>query len=117
MFDLKTTTSGDLFIDAVGDVATTESIVQAVTIRLRWFANEWRLGQGLGFPYFEDVLVKNPNIVKIKYLLRDEIMSVDGVTGVEQIDIDVDKKTRQAHISVIFTVGEETYKEEVNINA
>ena len=117
MFDLRMMQSGDLYLDDAGDVATTDSIVQAVTIRLRWFANEWRLGQGLGFPYFEEVLVKNPNIVKIKYLLRDEIMSVDGVTGVERIDIDVDKRTRQAKITAVFTVDNETYKEEVNINA
>lgn len=117
MFDLKITSAGDLHIDDVGDVEMTDSIRQAVLIRLRWFADEWRLGQGLGFPYFEEVLVKNPNIVKIKYLIRDEVMSVDGVTSVESVDIDVDSKTRCAKIYVAFTAGEDSYKEEVTTNA
>lgn len=116
MFDLKLNSGGDLHIGADGDVSTTESIVQAVSIRLRWCLDEWRLGPGLGFPYYEEVFVKNPNLVKIKYLLRDLIMQVDGVTNVNSVEIETDPQTWKAKITVVFAVGEETYKEEVITN-
>lgn len=116
MFDLMLTSTGDLTIEADGDVSTTKSITQAVTIRLKWFIGEWRLGPAFGFPYFEEVLVKNPNLTKIKFLLRDLIMTVEGVTGVGSIEIKTDPKTRDAKIAVVFMVGEDTYAEEVKIN-
>lgn len=115
MFDLKLDKSGDLQLTADGDVLTTESICQAVRIRLLWFFDEWRLGPDLGFRYFEDVFVKNPSESKIKHLIRETVMSVDGVTDVESIEYVLDKRTRSVDITVIFCTDEETFREEVNI--
>lgn len=116
MFDLKLNSGGDLHIGAEGDVATTGSVVQAVKIRLKWVLGEWRLSPALGFPYYEEVFVKNPNLVKIKSFLRDLIMQVDGVTDVASVEIETDAKTRKAKFTVVFVVGEETFKEEVITN-
>jgi len=116
MLDLLLTSDGDLDVDATGDISTTESVIQAVSVRLRWFSEEWRLGPSLGFPYFDEVFVKNPNLTKIKYLLRDLVLDVDGVSGVSSVEISTDLKERTAKISIVFTVDEETYQEEVNIN-
>lgn len=115
MFDLKLDKNGDLFLDEVGDIATTDSIVQAVRIRLLWFFNEWRLGPDLGLPYFEEVLLKNPNETKIKHLIREQVMSVTGVTDVTEITISIDKRTREAVIAVTFTTDEDSYREEVKV--
>lgn len=117
MIDLKLTRDWDLDINAVGDVSPTSSIAQTVVIRLKWFFQEWRLGPDRGVPYYEEVLIKNPNLVKIRGRLRDTIMSVEGVTDVKKIEITPDPGTRRAKIHVIFTVGEDDYKEEVTINA
>lgn len=117
MIDLKLTASGDLELSAAGDISATDSIVQAVRIRLLWFLDEWRLGPELGFPYFEHLFVKNPNETKLKYLIRETVMSVEGVNNVEEITISVDRKTRDAAISFTFTTDEDTYREEVTIHA
>ena len=117
MTDFKMDSSGDLEINALGDISTTESVSQAVLIRLRWFLREWRLGPSLGFPYFEEVFVKNPNLTKIRFLLREEIMGVEGVTNVTGIEIAPDPSSRRVKIAVAFTVGEEKYREEVVLHA
>lgn len=113
MIDFKMDAAGDLEITPAGDICTTSNIAQAVRIRLRWFLNEWRLSPTMGFPYFEEVFVKNPNLSKIRFLLREEIMAVEGVTEVTSIVIDPDSRTRRADITVVFTVGGETFREEV----
>ena len=115
MIDLKLTKDGDLELTMKGDVSPTQSVCQAVRIRLLWFLEEWRLGPGLGFPYFEEVFVKNPSDTKIKYLIRETVMSVDEVTDVESIDFSLDNRTRSASISVVFCTDEDTYTEEVKI--
>lgn len=115
MIDLKLDASGDLEISPAGDVSVTESIVQAVRIRLLWFFDEWRLGPTLGFPYFENMFVKNPNETKLKHLLRETVMSVEGVTEVKEISLQQDRKTRQTAISIVFSTDEDTFREEVKI--
>jgi len=115
VIDLKLDAGGDLELSATGDISATDSIVQAVRIRLLWFFSEWRLGPGFGIPYFENILVKNPNEVKVRHLIREAVMSVEGVTDVRGVDLSIDKKTRQATITVAFTTDEQTYTEEVKI--
>ena len=80
--DILLLKAGDLHITDTGDILLTDSIQknfpttgnlsvrQAVLIRLRWFFAEWRFSPQAGFPYFEEVLIKNPNIPKIKGLLE-----------------------------------------------
>ena len=70
MVDIRLNESGDIDVSAVGDIFITESVRQAVLIRLRWFFGEWRLGPDMGFKWFEEVFVKNPNLVKIRSLMR-----------------------------------------------
>ena len=84
MTDIMLDKAGDIKVSAVGDISLTESVRQAVLIRLRWIYQEWRLGPTMGFPWFEEVFVKNPNTVKIRQLIRDEIMQVEGVTAAGQ---------------------------------
>ena len=115
MIDLKLDVSGDLELPATGDIAVTDSVVQAVRIRLSWFANEWRLMPSLGFPYFEEVFVKNPSEAKIKYYVREEVAAVDGVLDVLDVSISVDRKARDAVIAVTFTTSEDRFTEEVRI--
>jgi hypothetical protein len=115
MIDLKLDSSGDLELTESGDILATDSIVQAVRIRLRWFFQEWRLMPDLGFPYFENVFVKNPSEAKIRHLVREMVMEVDGVTDVNAIDFTVDAQTRSATIAVTFSTDEETFREEVNV--
>ena len=115
MTDIMLDKAGDIKVSAVGDISLTESVRQAVLIRLRWIYNEWRLGPELGFPWFEEVFVKNPNTVKIRQLIRDEIMQVEGVTAANVVSVDYDKAKRAATFVYTCAVNEATFREEVTL--
>lgn len=115
MLDFRLTEDGDLALTEVGDIQTTKSICQAVKIRLLWFCGEWRLGPGFGFPHFEQTFIKNPSETKLRHLIRNTVMSVEGVTDVKKIEFDIDKRMRTAAIKIIFASNEETYREEVHV--
>ncbi len=104
---------GDIDVSAVGDISLTESVRQAILIRLRWIYSEWRLGPELGFPWFEEVFVKNPNIIKLKQLIRDEIVQVEGVKAAQVTDVKYDPAKRAATFIYTCSVGDEIFKEEV----
>lgn len=115
MIDLKLDMCGDLEISKFGDISITSSVIQAVRIRLQWFSEEWRLGPSLGIPYFEDVLVKNPDETLIRSLVSEAVLDVKGVSDVQDVSLNFDKETRDMIILVTFAVDEETFKEEVKI--
>ena len=117
MIDILLGKDGDVVVSANGDISLTESVKQAVLIRLRWIFNEWRLGPQFGFPWFEDVFIKNPNIPKIRGLIRDEVMGVEGVTDATVDKVSYDPASRTATILYTCYVGEEMYREEVRLNA
>ena len=68
MYDLKLDRTGDLEISEAGDVMLTQSVRQAVEIRLRWLFGEWRFAPENGVPYLERVMVKKPDIEGIKQI-------------------------------------------------
>ncbi len=101
MKDLLLDANGDLLFTN-GDVSFTDSVVQAIKIRLKWFAGEWRINTEYGMPYYEDVFIKNPNRVLLEERIREEILSVEEVNEVKSVSISIDTKTRAATIT--FTV-------------
>jgi hypothetical protein len=106
---------GDLKVNDFGDITLTDSIRQAVQIRLRWFLEEWRFAPDFGVPWFEEVLIKNPNDIRVKQIIREECMTVEGVTDARNITLTIDPVTRQAVIALAIVTGEESYREEVKI--
>lgn len=117
MYDLKLDRTGDLEISEAGDVMLTQSVRQAVEIRLRWLFGEWRFAPENGVPYLERVMVKKPDIEGIKQILRQEIMAVDGMEDVMNLNIVIDDKTREAVITFDGTADGENFSEEVLMSA
>lgn len=115
MLDVKLNTDGDLDVSAFGDISMTESVRQAVLIRLRWIYDEWRLRPEYGFPWFEEVFIKNPNTIKIKTLVRDEILKVKEVKAATVTSVDYNPAKRTATFRYTVTVGEDTFREEVTL--
>lgn len=115
MLDIMLDADGDIKVSATGDISKTESVRQAVLVRLRWLYSEWRLGPELGFPWFEEVFVKNPNTAKIRQLIRDEIVKVDEVTSAEVISVKYDPAKRAATFVYTCSVGEATFRGEVTL--
>ena len=115
MLDIRLDEDGDLYLTEDGDIAAAESVRQAIRVRLRWIQGEWRLGYELGFPWFEQVFVKNPNTAKIRQLLRAEILSVEEVTAASVDSVDYDRKNRTASFTYTATVDEATFTDEVTL--
>lgn len=112
--DILLDKNGDLFVSKQGDIAIENSVVQKIKIRLRWFLGEWRWDQEEGLPYFDNILVKNPDIDFIESQIRLKIFEVDEVTEVSNVELTLDKKTRTAHIKFEAKTDTETIKEEVS---
>ena len=116
MLDILLTKDGDLSLCENADISLTHSIRQAVRIRLLWFFEEWRFAPPFGVPYFEEVLIKNPNVERIRRRIRDEIRTADGVIDVKNTRVDINPQTRAARISMNITTDIETYFDEVEIS-
>lgn len=98
MNDLQMTKNGDLAIFGF-DVHTTDSIEQAILIKLRWFFNEWIYNRSYGVKWFEKVLIKNPSKLIVRRMLEDAILSVDGVVSVQDMTLSIHSRQRVARIS------------------
>lgn len=116
--DIQMTRSGDIALSRY-DIAATDSIEQAILIKLRWFFGEWVYDTSLGMDWFGKVLIKNPNSLLIRRMIEDTILSVDGVNSVENLTLSIDKVTRVARIAfTVHTVdGTEDYMETALLDA
>ena len=117
MKDILLETDGDLSITAHGDIRLTDSVRQAVRIRLLWFLNEWKFAPQYGVPYFEAILVKNPNLERIRGIVKSEIQSATEVQEVRNVKVAHDKATRKAKIQYELVTNEGTFGDEVEIIA
>lgn len=92
-----------------------DAIAQDVTMRLRFFLGEWFLDTRIGVPYFQDILVKNPNIPRATQLLRQVVQETPGVTSVDRFDFTLDAQARKASVafSASTTTGQLTYDREL----
>jgi hypothetical protein len=99
--DLKLT--GNRLTIAHGDLVLVdglEAIAQHVTARLGFFLGEWFLDRSLGVDYYGQVFVKNPEMPKIKDLMRSVILGTPGVDEfTTDLSIDLNNSTRTALVS------------------
>ena len=116
MKDILLNGNGDILLNESGDIQFTDSVKQAIEIRLKWFANEWKLGPDLGIPYYEEVFVKNPSEQLIEEKMRDAIMDVDEVEDIISFDMSLDRKLRKLTVAYVVYVGENSIEGSVNIN-
>jgi hypothetical protein len=114
--DILLTGDGDLKVGENGDIALTDSVRQAIKIRLLWFLREWRFAPDYGVPYYEEILVKNPNLERIRRIIKNEILSVEEAGSVKSVTIAYDKSSRVAGISFIAVVNGEELRDEVKID-
>jgi hypothetical protein len=80
-------------------VADRAAIGQAVAIHLQSFRGEWFLDIFNGLPYFDQILVKAPNMVAIEQTLRREIESVPGIKAVKTLNLTRDRVNRTLSVT------------------
>ena len=80
---------GDEYADATGLAMTGDlpGIKQQVTLRIGFFKGEWFLDEERGVPWYEEIIVKNPNLIRIREIFRDTILSVRGIRRVTFMDL------------------------------
>lgn len=64
--------------------------------RLQLFLGEWFADKRVGVPYFQTILVKNPDPVVARQVLRQVILSVPCVVSVGKLQFDYDARQRKA---------------------
>lgn len=74
---------------------------QKIQNKLRLFKGEWFLDTRLGVPYYDVVLIKNPDLEVIKRLFREVILSVEGVVEITSLVLEWDRENRS--LSYTFT--------------
>jgi len=112
--DTASPTYGDILVDANGTVVLTvglEAIRQNLLQRLRVFRGEWFLDNTIGLPYFQQILVKNPDQAKIDALLINQILSTPGVIQLVSFSsiANFTNRTLQIAFEVITTSGRIVY--------
>ena len=113
MKDILLDKDGDILLTEEGDISLVTSPVQEVMIKLRWYFAEWMFDPEKGIPWFESILVKNPDIDGIKKIFIRELLDIDDIIEVPQMDITVDSRERNALVRFQIRTSEETYNEEV----
>lgn len=106
MLDLLLGTDGDLQVTGAGDISLTNSVAQAITVRLRWFLNEWRFNPDFGVPYYEEILIKNASKLRAKQLIREQILSVKEVHSIRELTVTANPEKRE--MMVRYTVVTDT---------
>lgn len=110
-FALNTTTDDLLLVE--GDLSLTvgrEAVRQHIQQRLRAFTGEWFLDLASGLPYYQSILVKNPNLQAIQGILQAEIIATPGVIELQDFQLNYVNSTRR--LSCEFTVS--TTEGEIN---
>lgn len=99
--DLALGDDGDLDVvdDDLALALGNDSIQSDVSADLSLWKGEWFLDLDEGFPYLDEVFVKNPDLPGIRDIARGKILACAGVQSVEEITIALDKRTREAALA------------------
>lgn len=77
-------------------------IAQQVKIRLLRWRGEWFLNTRDGLPYIEHILVKNPNMLHVREMIKDELSQVEGVKRVAQLLLSIDSPNRVLSVQFVL---------------
>ncbi len=103
MANLLLTLAGDLDFSSGGlqIVEGPDEITQKLFTRLQFFLGEWFLDKRQGIPYYEKILIKNPDLVIVQAIFREAILETPGVTSLLDV-IQTDLETATRKLSVRF---------------
>lgn len=82
-----------------------EGVAQAFSTRVKMYKGEWEFDLEAGIDYFGEVLVKNPDLPRIKSKMRQAILDCPGVknsAAIRDVILTLDKATRTLNMTVNF---------------
>jgi hypothetical protein len=71
--------NNDLVLTSDADSNGTNPILQDILQKMKLFMGEWFLDNSQGVPYFQQILVKNPDQSKVEAIFIELILSTPGV--------------------------------------
>lgn len=85
------------------------AIAAHIETRFRFFLGEWFLDLREGVPYYEDILVKNPDIGVLRQILRYVVVSTPGVVDIQTFSLEYEASSRTVRYAFNATAdsGEE----------
>lgn len=113
--DILLDASGDIRLSEYEDGILTNSLVQDINVHLKWFLGEWPFDETRGVDWFGEVFVKNPDEDRIRRMVRRVIEDRGGITSVENVEIDIDVRSRTASISWKAKTENEILESEVKL--
>lgn len=99
--------TGDLKLP-IQIVRGVDAYAQRLRARLRFFKGEWFLDKRQGMPYFEAILVKNPDISLIQSIFRQAVLSTPGTQSIYRMDtrlVSVERKLVVDPLEIVLTSG------------
>lgn len=85
-------TGGSLTLVASNSIAET---VQELNARFGFGKGEWFMDLNQGFPYFQAIMVKNPDVNALGSLFKSMMLATPGVASITSFTIALDKNTRK----------------------
>lgn len=76
-----------------------DEIAQKLTVRFQFWLTEWFLDTRQGFPGYEQVYVKNPDLIQIRSLIREMILETPGVDYIQKLNLDFVRGDRRLDVS------------------
>lgn len=71
--------SGDLVLTSDANANGTNPVLQDILQRIQFFSGEWFMDNSQGIPWFQQILVKNPNQAAIDAIFKNVILGTPGV--------------------------------------
>lgn len=89
----------DLVLTSDADPDGTQPVLQDILQRLSFFLGEWFMDNTQGLPWFQQILIKNPDQSKIDALFLNTIMGTPGVIQVNAYSFTVNSTQRILSVS------------------
>lgn len=96
-------TTGDLALPIALNTGV-EALRQRILARFRFFVGEWFLDLRQGLPYYEAILVRNPDLTLVTYVFRETLLTMPGVLSVPKLVLDFNRSTRTLTIDPLEIV-------------
>lgn len=88
-------------------------VSQKLRIKLSTFRGEWYLNTSAGLPYYEDILIKAPNLDFVADLFKAEIISIDEINEITSFELDLlsNRKLQVTFTAILTDSSEITFSE------
>ncbi len=88
---------GDMALSSAGlpfFIGSVDEAIQRLRVRFLFFLGEWYRDTLLGMPYYEHVLIKQPNLTLVRSLFRQLILGTPGIIRLDRLTESFDPLTR-----------------------